>query len=228
MQLHLLSELNKERASRRAAIVVTDMRSGGQRLVREADIASDPLAPRLHERLAKSKSGKIEEKGGDYFIELHLPAPVMVIVGAVHVAQTLAPMAKMTGYEVLIVDPRTAFAAHERFPQTPILTAWPDDAFKEIKLDRWTAVIALSHDSKIDDPAIEAALNAKCFYVGALGSKTTHAKRLDRLSSRGLSPELLAQVHGPIGLAIGATSPAEIAVSILAQLTQILHAARPR
>lgn len=223
MRLHLLSELNTERKARRAAIVVTDMASGAQRLVRETEIENDEFADILKKQLSTAKSAQIESENTDYFIELHLPAPVMVITGAVHVSQTLAPMAKMLGYDVTIIDPRTAFASPERFPQTKIIVDWPDRAFQEIKLDRWTAMIALTHDPKIDDPALEAALKANCFYVGALGSRITHAKRLDRLSRIGMSADLLGRIRGPVGLAIKAATPGEISVSILAEVTQALR-----
>lgn len=223
MRLHLLSELNAERKARRAAIVVTDMTSGAQRLVREAEIENDELADILKQQLSTAKSAQVESENADYFIELHLPAPVMVITGAVHISQTLAPMAEMLGYDVTIIDPRTAFATPERFPQTKIVADWPDRAFQRIKLDRWTALIALTHDPKVDDPALEAALKANCFYVGALGSRTTHAKRLERLSRAGVSAELLARIRGPVGLAIKAATPGEISVSILAEVTQALR-----
>lgn len=225
MRLHLLSELNAERKARRAAIVVTDMTSGAQRLVRENEIENDELADILKRQLSTAKSERVESENTDYFIELHLPAPVMVITGAVHISQTLAPMAEMLGYDVTIIDPRTAFAMPERFPRTKIVADWPDRAFQRIKLDRWTALIALTHDPKVDDPALETALKANCFYVGALGSRTTHAKRLDRLSRAGVSAELLARIRGPVGLAIKAATPGEISVSILAEVTQALRSA---
>jgi xanthine dehydrogenase accessory factor len=223
MRLDLLSELNAERGARRAVVVVTDLASGAQRLVREDDIERDPLAERLKQQMALGKSARVESEAADYFIEVHLPAAIMVIVGAVHITQTLAPMAGMLGYDVTIVDPRSGFATPERFPQTTIVTSWPDQAFAKIKLDRRTALIALTHDPKIDDPAIDAALRAGCFYVGALGSRKTHAKRLERLMQKGLDAGTLARIRGPIGLAIGAVTPAEISISILAQLTETLR-----
>jgi xanthine dehydrogenase accessory factor len=223
MRLDLLSELNAERAARRAAVVITDMASGAQRLVRETEIARDPLADQLRQLIALGKSARVESEAADCFIELHLPATIVVIIGAVHITQTLAPMARMLGYEVTIIDPRTGFATPERFPQTTIVTSWPDQAFAKIRLDRRTALIALTHDPKIDDPAIETALQAGCFYVGALGSRKTHAKRFERLQQKGLNDEMLARIRAPIGLAIGAATPAEISISILAQLTETLR-----
>jgi xanthine dehydrogenase accessory factor len=161
----------------------------------------------------------VESEGRAYFIEVHLPAPSMVIIGAVHVSQILAPMARMLGYPVTVVDPRTAFATRERFSGTLLFSEWPDQALPKIRLDRWTAFVALTHDPKIDDPAIAAALAADCFYIGALGSKNTHAKRIERLSASGIGADQLARIHAPIGLRIGAATPGEIAVSILAEIT---------
>ena len=219
MKLNILSALNAERAARRAAVVVTELASGAQRLVRERDFGADALAAILQSQIRSGKSGIVEAEGGRYFLELHLPPPRMVITGAVHVSQALAPMAKMLAYDVAIVDPRTAFATPERFPDIRLLAEWPDQALPKIGLDHWTAFVALTHDPKIDEAAIEAALKAGCFYVGALGSKKTHARRVEHLRARGLGDDLIARIHAPIGLSIGAASPAEIAVAILAEIT---------
>ena len=219
MRLDLIAALNTERAARRAAVVVTELVSGAQRLVRERDFGTDVLAAILQSQIRSGKSGIVEAEGGRYFLELHLPPPRMVITGAVHVSQALAPMAKMLAYDVAIVDPRTAFATPERFPDIRLLAEWPDQALPKIGLDHWTAFVALTHDPKIDEAAIEAALKAGCFYVGALGSKKTHARRVEHLRARGLGDDLIARIHAPIGLSIGAASPAEIAVAILAEIT---------
>ena len=219
MRLDLIAALNTERAARRAAVVVTELVSGAQRLVRERDFGTDALAAILQSQIRSGKSGIVEAEGGRYFLELHLPPPRMVITGAVHVSQALAPMAKMLAYDVAIVDPRTAFATPERFPDIRLLAEWPDQALPKIGLDHWTAFVALTHDPKIDEPAIEAALKAGCFYVGALGSKKTHARRVEHLRARGLGEETIARIHAPIGLSIGAASPAEIAVAILSEIT---------
>lgn len=219
MRLDLLSSLNLERAARRVAAIVTELESGEQRIVRETEIGRDPLADAITRQLRAGKSGRVEREGHAFFIEVHLPALSMVITGAVHVSQILAPMARMLGYPVSIVDPRTAFATRERFPDTLLFPEWPDQALPKIGLDRWTAFVALTHDPKIDDPAIAAALKADCFYIGALGSKNTHAKRMERLSAAGISADQLARIHAPIGLRIGASTPGEIAVSILAEIT---------
>jgi xanthine dehydrogenase accessory factor len=220
MRLDLLSSLNKARAERCVAVIITEIEGGEQRLVREHEIERDPLAHLLTRQLRMGKSALVDEAGHSYFLELHLPAPSMVIVGAVHISQILAPMARLLGYPVTIIDPRTAFATTARFPDISVVTEWPDQALPKIGLDRWTAFVTLTHDPKIDDPSLAAALHAGCFYVGALGSKNTHAKRLERLSALGLKPEALARIHAPIGLKIGAATPGEIAVSILAEITQ--------
>jgi xanthine dehydrogenase accessory factor len=219
MRLDLIAALNAERAARRGAAIVTELASGAQRLVREQEIGTDALAAPLLSQMRAGKSGVVEVEGTRYFLELHLPPPRMVITGAVHVSQALAPMAKMLSYDVAIVDPRTAFATPERFPDVPLHAEWPDQALPKIGLDPWTAFVALTHDPKIDEPALEAALKAGCFYVGALGSKKTHARRLEHLRARGLGDEVIARIHAPIGLAIGAASPAEIAIAILAEIT---------
>jgi len=219
MRLDLLRSLNAERAARRAAILVTELASGKQRLVREAEFAGDALADVLVPQARTGKSGVAETEAGRFFLELHLPPPRLVITGAVHVSQALVPMARLLGYDVTIVDPRTAFATSERFPAVPLVAEWPDAALPKLKLDHWTAFVALTHDPKIDDPALEAALAAGCFYVGALGSKKTHGRRVESLKKRGVSEAAIARIHAPIGLSIGAASPAEIALAILAEIT---------
>ena len=219
MRLDLLAALNAERAARRAVAVVTELEGGKQRLVREAEIGKDPLADTLRVQIRTGKSGVAETDAGRFFLELHLPPPRLVITGAVHVSQSLAPMARMLGYDVTIVDPRTAFATPERFPDVPLHAEWPDAVLPKLGLDHWTAFVALTHDPKIDEPALELALAANCFYVGALGSKKTHGRRVDSLKRRGVSEAAIARIHAPIGLSIGAASPPEIALAILAEIT---------
>lgn len=223
MKLAILSALNAERAARRPAIVVTHVESGGQRLVLGGDIASDPLRELLEKHLRSGKSGTQETPEGKVFLTVHVPAPRLVITGAVHISQALAPMAKLLGYDVTVVDPRTAFASAERFPDVKLIAEWPDTALPPLNVDRYTAFVALTHDPKIDDPALTHALARDCFYIGALGSKKTHARRLERLKGQGLSDADLARIHAPIGLDIGAVSPPEIAVSILGEITARLR-----
>lgn len=225
MKLSILSALNAERAARRPAVVVTNVESGAQRLVLGRDIASDPLRDILEKHLRMGKSGTEETPEGKVFLTVHVPAPRLVITGAVHISQALAPMAKLLGYDVTIVDPRTAFASSERFPDVKLIAEWPDAALPPLNIDKYTAFVALTHDPKIDDPALTHALARDCFYIGALGSKKTHARRVERLKGQGLSDADLARIHAPIGLSIGAVSPPEIAVSILAEITARLRQA---
>ncbi|MGE0564945.1 MAG: XdhC family protein [Pseudolabrys sp.] len=223
MQLDLIKTLNAERAARRAVIVVTDTASGEQRLVRGADVARDPLKEVLEKHLRSGKSGMEETPQGKVFLTVHVPSPRLVVTGAVHISQTLAPVASLLGYDVTIVDPRTAFATPERFPDVKIIAEWPDQALPPLNIDKYTAFVALTHDPKIDDPALLHALARDCFYIGALGSRKTHGRRVERLKAQGLSDETIARIHAPIGLDIGAVSPAEIAVSIMGEITARLR-----
>jgi xanthine dehydrogenase accessory factor len=223
MKLSLLTDLNTERAARRAAIVVTDVESGDQRLVKAADIAKDPLKALLSEHLRTGKSGMEETPQGRVFLTVYVPAAQHIVIGAVHISQALAPVGKLLGYDVTIVDPRTAFATPERFPDVKVIAEWPDKALPPLGIDRYTAFVALTHDPKIDDPALAHALSRECFYIGALGSKKTHARRVERLKQQGLTDADIARIHAPIGLPIGAVSPAEIAVAIMAQITERLR-----
>jgi xanthine dehydrogenase accessory factor len=223
MKLDILTALNSERAARRAAIVVSNIGTGEQRLVKAAEVNKDPLKPILAERLRRGKSGMAEGAEGRVFLTVHVPAAQLVAIGAVHISQALAPIAKLLGYDVTIVDPRTAFASPERFPDVKVIAEWPDKALPELSIDHYTAFVALTHDPKIDDPALSYALARDCFYIGALGSRKTHGRRIDRLKQQGVSDAELSRIHAPIGLNIGAVSPAEIAVAIMAQITESLH-----
>jgi xanthine dehydrogenase accessory factor len=222
MKLDLLEQLNSARRARRAAIVITGLRTGDSRLVVEGDdYASDPQAGEITDRLASGASGLGPDD--ETFFAVHLPAIRLVLIGAVHVTQSVAPMAQLAGFDTVVVDPRTAFASPERFPNAALVTEWPQDALPRLALDRFTALATLTHVPHIDDPALAAALRAGCFYIGALGSRKSHAKRLERLRGAGFSEQELAVIRAPIGLAIGAVSPAEIAVSILAELIETVH-----
>jgi xanthine dehydrogenase accessory factor len=223
MRLDLLKTLNAERAARRATVLVTDIESGEQRLVKGADLAADPLAEHLDAALRMGKSRSIEEAGKSYFLTVQAPPVRIICIGAVHISQALAPMARLTDFDVTIIDPRTAFATPERFPHVRLLAQWPQEVLDEVALDRYTAVCLLTHDPKIDDPALSAALQAECFYIGALGSRKTHAKRLERMKAEGFGDEALARIHAPIGLDIGSVSPAEIAVSVLGEIIMALR-----
>jgi xanthine dehydrogenase accessory factor len=225
MRLDILKSLNAERAARRAAIIITDVARGTQRFVAGADIAADPLRESLEARLRNGKSGMEETPQGRVFLTVHVPPPRLVVTGAVHISQALAPVARLVGYDVTIVDPRTAFASPERFPNVKLIPQWPDEALPLLGVDRYTAFAALTHDPKIDDPALLHALSRDCFYIGALGSKKTHARRLERLKAQGATDDGLSRIHAPIGLAIGAVSPGEIALAIMAEITASLRLA---
>jgi xanthine dehydrogenase accessory factor len=218
-----LAELNAERAARRPVIVVLDTANGDQRLVKAKDIATDPLRAELSKQLRMGKSGMVEAGGKKLFLNVYAPAARLVIIGAVHISQALAPLARSLDYDVTVVDPRTAFASPERFPDVPLIAEWPDVALPSLNVDHYTAFVAVTHDPKIDDPALLHAFERDCFYIGALGSRKTHAKRGDRLRMQGASDADIARIHAPIGLNIGAVSPSEIAVAIMAEITATLR-----
>jgi xanthine dehydrogenase accessory factor len=224
LRLDILKTLNEERAARRAAIVVTNQDTGARRLVKSAEIRSDPLKDVLEKHIRLGKSGIEETPEGKVFLTVHVPSPQLVITGAVHISQTLAPIGQLLGYDVTIVDPRTAFASIERFPDVKVIAEWPDVALPPLGIDHYTAFVALTHDPKIDDPGLAIALKSDCFYIGALGSRKTHARRVERLKNeRGFTDNDIGRIHAPIGLDIGAVSPAEIAVAIMGQITQRLR-----
>ena len=205
-------------------MLITELGTGAQRLVKADDIAGDALADELDKVLRSGKSGVLMHEGGELFLQVQVPPVRMIVLGAVHISQALAPLARLSGFDMTVVDPRTAFATPERFPDVKVLAQWPDVALPQLGgLDRYTAMIAVTHDPKIDDPGLIAALKADCFYIGALGSRKTHAKRLERLQAAGFSEAQTARIHAPIGLDIGAVSPEEIAVSILAELILALR-----
>jgi xanthine dehydrogenase accessory factor len=231
MRLEMLQAINAERAARRACALVTDQASGEQRFLREQDLArlpwmTDPLQNALQDAFRTGKSGLVEQDGRAVFITVHAPPVRLVVTGAVHISQALIPMARALNIDVTVIDPREAFATPERFPGVALLAEWPDAALQQVPLDSYTAFIALTHDPKIDDPALFAALRSSCFYIGALGSRRTHAKRLERLAAAGFAEADFARIHAPIGLNIGAVSPAEIALSIMAEIVATLRAER--
>jgi xanthine dehydrogenase accessory factor len=223
VKLATLKELNAERAARRPAIVVTNTENGEQRLVKAKDFSADPLREALAKQLRMGKSATVEVEGKKLFLNVYAPIARMVIVGAVHISQALAPLARSLDYDVTVVDPRTAFASPERFPDVPLIAEWPDVALPPLNIDHYTAFVALTHDPKIDDPALLHAFARDCFYIGALGSRKTHAKRGERLKAQGATDADIARIHAPIGLSIGVVSPSEIAVSIMAEITAILR-----
>lgn len=223
MDLALLAAMNEERAARRATVLVTDIATGAQRLVKEADLAADPLAELLADRLRAGKSGMAEAPSGQVFLTVQAPPVRILVTGAVHISQALAPMARLLDHDVIVVDPRTAFATQERFPDVELHALWPDDVLPRLGVDRYTAFVALTHDPKIDDPALAHALRSECFYIGALGSRKTHASRVGRLQAMGFDEATIARIRAPIGLPIGAISPAEIALSMMGEITAALR-----
>jgi xanthine dehydrogenase accessory factor len=214
----LLDELLREARAKRPVVLATDLGSGAQQLHRPGS-ATGPLAEAVDRALLRDEAQRLE----GWFLQPFNPPLRLLVVGAVHIAQPLVAMARLAGYEVVVVDPREAFASAARFPEVMIRSEWPDRALEQLALDARTAVVTLTHDPKLDEPALGVALRSPAFYVGALGSRKTHAARLERLRALGLGEELLARIHAPVGLAIGARSPAEIAVSILAEVTDRLR-----
>ncbi len=229
MKRLLLDKLLEARQGKLETVLVTNIESGQQCLVIDGKAVGDfkpdaELFAAIRKALRDDRSGLYEDH---WFLQVFNPPLRLVLVGAVHIAQALAPLAQMTGYDVVLVDPRKAWATEERFPGIRCVDSWPDEAMADLALDRRTAVVTLTHDPKLDDPALLAAIKSPVFYIGALGSTRTHAKRLIRLRAEGASEEALARIQGPVGLSIGAKSPAEIAVSVMAQITQVLRAAPP-
>ncbi len=227
MKQATLDQLLADRAAKRAVVLVTNLSSGDGHLVYPAQDGSngldEELAAALDDAVRADRSATVATPDGDVFLHVFNPPRRLIIVGAVHIAQPLARMAVLAGYDVTVVDPRSAFASEDRFPGMTVLSDWPDDALTTLAPDARTAIVTLTHDPKIDDPALDVALSSDAFYVGSLGSKKTHGARLERLRRAGFDEDALARIQGPVGLAIGAKSPAEIAVSIIAQITERLR-----
>lgn len=216
----LLRKLNAERRARRAVIHVTELEGGRDRIVREGDTVAGPLGPAIDAAFLSGQSGIVEAEGRNFFLNVHLPPARIVVIGAVHISQALAVVAKVSGYDLSVIDPRTAFATEERFAGVDLVADWPEDVLKVRPLDRYTALVAVTHDPKIDDFPLRQALESGCFYVGALGSRKTHATRVERLLAAGVPQAMLERISAPIGIDIGAASPAEIAVAIMAEIIQ--------
>ncbi|WP_454018354.1 XdhC family protein [Azospirillum sp. Marseille-Q6669] len=231
MKRDITERLLAARKAGRPVALVTDLGTGLQTLVYEDAVhggfgLEDDLLEEVRERLRQDRSGLVsdleeEEDGVQLFVQTHNPPLRLLVVGAVHIAQALAPLAALTGYAVTVIDPRGSFATESRFPGVSLHDAWPDEALSALAIDNRTAVVTLTHDPKLDDPALLVALRSPAFYVGSLGSKRTHAKRLERLKERGMTDAELARIHAPVGLDIGAVTPAEIALSVMAQITAV-------
>lgn len=225
MDASILNELLEAQAAKRAVVLATRLSDGIQKLVYITDKAEDLwLLEAVSQVLTSDKSRVITDpQGMEWFLNAFNPPLRMIVIGAVHIAQPLSIMASLAGYDVTIVDPREAFASPERFPDMTVRCEWPDEAMAALAPDARTAVVTLTHDPKLDDPALVAALNSPCFYIGALGSKKTHGSRIERLKAQGFDDQALSRIHGPIGLNIGGKSPAEIAISIMGEITSVLR-----
>ena len=225
MKSETLKQLLADRAAKRPVVLATWLDGGREELLYpgEDNAVDGPLVTAAAEAVRSDKSNTVETDDGNVFLHVFNPPLRMAIVGAVHIAQPLSQMAVLAGYDVTVIDPRGAFASEDRFPGINLSDDWPDEAMEKLAPDARTAVVLLTHDPKLDDPALAVALKARPFYIGALGSSRTHAKRKDRLTAEGFNDEDFARIHGPVGLAIGAKSPAEIAVAIMAQVTEVLR-----
>jgi xanthine dehydrogenase accessory factor len=226
MKIETLAALQQARAKRQAVTLATRLSDAAEGLVYldrvDGQLAGDEAVVSAARRaMVIGRSETVDIGGQKVFLNVYVPPPRLIIVGAVHIAQTLAPMATMLEFDVTVVDPRGAWATSQRFPGVKVIKEWADEAFQEMGLDVSTAVVTLTHDPKLDDPALESALKSDAFYIGALGSRKTHAKRKERLAEVGITEEMFARVQGPVGLNIGAKSPAEIAVSILGQIIEV-------
>lgn len=225
MRADILAQLLKDRAAKRATVLATRLTDGEQKLLYPTDNAENSWIIKVVSEVLASDKGRTVEApdGAQWFFNAYNPPLRLLVVGAVHIAQPISIIAALDAYDVTVIDPRTAFASEERFPGITLRTEWPDEAMAELRPDARTAIVTLTHDPKLDDPALVAALRSPAFYIGALGSRKTHAARQERLRAAGFDDQAIARIHGPIGLSIGAKSPAEIAISIMAEMTQILR-----
>jgi xanthine dehydrogenase accessory factor len=226
MRVETLRAILDAREGKRALIVFTDLASGAQSTWEPAagEACPEPaLEDTAREALRADRSRSHDDAGRRVFVQVFNPRLRLFVIGAVHIAQALAPIASLLGYDVTVVDPRRSFATVERFPGIALSDDWPDDALEAARLDARTAVVTLTHDPKLDDPALEVALASDGFYIGALGSRRTHATRLERLAAKGFDEASLARIHAPVGLDIGARSPAEIAAAVIGEITAVLR-----
>lgn len=220
MQIEVLKQVNSARQARQAVVIVTDLAAGSTTVFTEGQPMPEGLRDVVGKAMQTGKCGLAEADGAQVFLNVYLPPPRIVAIGAVHITQALARLAPMMNFDLSIIDPRTAFATPERFGGVDLIADWPEDVLKDRGLDAYTALVAVTHDPKIDDYPIADALRSRCFYVGALGSRKTHAKRIERLKEVGLRNEEISSIRAPIGLDIGASSPEEIALAIMAEIVQ--------
>lgn len=226
MKRDILDKLTAARAAKTPVALATNLRSGQQKLIfldgSEGELCIDvDMIAAAADALRRDQHIRFSTPAGEVFVQVFNPPPRLILVGAVHISQPLARAGDLTGYGVTIVDPRRGFAGSQRFEGIDICGEWPDEALARLKPDARTAIVTLTHDPKLDDPALATALKSPAFYIGALGSRKTHAARIERLKALGIGDNELKRIHGPVGLDIGALSPAEIAISIMAQITQI-------
>lgn len=226
MKRATLQAITEGRAAGKCLVLATRLDTGEERLITPSSAAIGALEQAAAKAALRDQSASIDIDGQSWFLNVYNTSPKLYIVGAVHIAQPLSRIAAQTAFDVTVIDPRTAFASNERFPNLHLITAWPDEALADLPLDGRTAVVTLTHDPKLDDPALIAALKSDAFYIGALGSKKTHAARAARLKAAGFDDAAFARIRGPVGLDIGAVSPAEIAVSIMAQIIETLRGAK--
>jgi xanthine dehydrogenase accessory factor len=230
VKLALLDRFLAIGRERTAAALATELTTGAQRLITREDSVGDLLLhddelAQVRRALDQDRSALIDTDRDRIFVEVWSPRLRLIVVGGVHTAQALVPIARLVGYEVTVVDPRTAFGSPARFPDTLLVNEWPDRAVPELRPDRRTAIVTLTHNPRIDDPALKAALRSEAFYVGALGSRRSHAQRCKRLADDGFDNAAICRIRGPVGLAIGALTPGEIAISIMAEITAALRGA---
>jgi len=229
MKNEILKQILKDQKAKIAVALATELSTGDQAIIYHdtfrGDLAEKPgVLEAARRAMQDDKTGTIKIEMGEFFFQIFNPPLRMIIVGAVHIAQPLSRMASVVGYDVTVVDPRESFASPERFPGISLNHEWPDDALQQLDIDRRTAIVTLTHDPKLDDPALHVAIRSDAFYVGALGSRGTHGSRIERLKGEGYSELEINRINGPVGLNIGAISPAEIAVSILGEVIDTLHA----
>jgi len=220
MKSTTIAALSLASAERKPVAFAKNLKTGAEFLL-PATNAPDVLNEAGLAALAADKTATQRIAGDDWFIEARNPAPRLVLIGAVHIAQVLAPLAGMSGFQVILIDPRTAFGNQDRFPGAEMVNEWPDTALERLKPDIRTAVVTLTHDPKLDDPALDSALKSDAFYIGALGSRKTHASRLERLIALGNTASALSRIRGPVGLDIGAVTAPEIALSVIAEIVAV-------
>ncbi|MGI9366395.1 MAG: XdhC family protein [Rhizobiaceae bacterium] len=223
MDTATLVSINDARKRRQPIALITEIATGKQSLATSSDDVEGLLAQEIDSRFKSGKSAVVDVDGIETFIQVHVPPPRLVVIGAVHISQALVPMALACGFDVTVIDPRTAFASEDRFRDVDLIADWPEEILKERPLDHYTALVAVTHDPKIDDIPLQQALDTGCFYIGALGSRKTHAKRVSRFAEAGIPDSSISAIQAPIGMNIGAANPAEIAVAIMAQIIESLR-----